>query len=434
MGLGITLKVMAGDKIDVFGKSYYFQNTSGTSGNSAVPVIDLLNAFLGSPASVGTVHGVTSTAINVPAGLTGINSMVTQQTTQSNASPNKPRAFINVVFFDEQFRTYTGGFAISMVGSNSVAKDHYSELQNLTAGKSGYVYIYCSNESPVNVFFDNLQVVHTRSALMEETHYYPFGLVMSGISSKAAGGMDNKKKYNGYELTTDFDVNINESFYRSHDPQLGRFWQLDPKPDEKTSLYSAMGNNPILQKDPLGDTIVAPIIISQKLMPDVYQNHLNYIKKHPDEALTIFGLTFLVFNYEPDKDKQDQNRAENKKANPVNNKDPKKEEDEVAPAATKEGGARGVRMAVPKTQNRSHGGQVGAAIKWLRFKDGDKFLTILIPDNSQNSKPQTQAAPVESPTPVLEKILNRLDKLAPKIPFIPIPESLTPSRTAPGLM
>lgn len=28
-GLGITLKVMAGDKIDVFGKSYYFQNTSG---------------------------------------------------------------------------------------------------------------------------------------------------------------------------------------------------------------------------------------------------------------------------------------------------------------------------------------------------------------------------------------------------------------------
>jgi hypothetical protein len=29
-GLGITLKVMAGDKIDVFGKSYYYQNTVGT--------------------------------------------------------------------------------------------------------------------------------------------------------------------------------------------------------------------------------------------------------------------------------------------------------------------------------------------------------------------------------------------------------------------
>lgn len=77
---------------------------------------------------------------------------------------------------------------------------------------------------------------------------------MAGISSKAAGGVENKKKYNGYELTTDFGINLNESFFRSHDPQLGRFWQLDPKPDERISLYSAMGNNPISLNDLLGDT------------------------------------------------------------------------------------------------------------------------------------------------------------------------------------
>jgi len=88
-------------------------------------------------------------------------------------------------------------------------------------------------------------------------HYYPFGLSMSGISSKAAqfGQPANKKKYNGYELTTDFDLNLHKSFYRSHDPQLGRFWQLDPKPADNISLYSAMSNNPIGFSDPLGDTI-----------------------------------------------------------------------------------------------------------------------------------------------------------------------------------
>ena len=77
---------------------------------------------------------------------------------------------------------------------------------------------------------------------------------MAGISSKAAGKTENKKKYDGYELNSDFDINIYESFYRSHDPQLGRFWQLDPKPNEEMSLYSAMSNNPILYSDPMGDT------------------------------------------------------------------------------------------------------------------------------------------------------------------------------------
>ena len=79
---------------------------------------------------------------------------------------------------------------------------------------------------------------------------------MAGISSKALsfGQPENKKKYQGYEFNSDFDLNLYESFYRTHDPQLGRFWQLDPKPNEFESLYAAMGNNPIRNFDFLGDT------------------------------------------------------------------------------------------------------------------------------------------------------------------------------------
>src|SRR5258708_28498164 len=71
---------------------------------------------------------------------------------------------------------------------------------NLVAPKNGYVYmyIYVSNESPVNVFFESLQVVHTRGPILEETHYYPFGLSMAGISSKVlkTNYAENKYKFN----------------------------------------------------------------------------------------------------------------------------------------------------------------------------------------------------------------------------------------------
>ena len=257
-GLGITLKVMAGDKIDVFGKSYYFTNTAGTSGNSTVPIIDLLTAFLSAPAAAATTAGhglITPAIINTPTGITGITNMATLQNSQSNTTPTKPRAFINVIFFDEQFKAFD--YRISMVGTNSVVKDHFTDLQNLLATKTGYVYIYCSNESPVNVYFDNLQVVQTRGPILSEDSYYPFGLQMSGLCSRAAGKLENRRKFNdGTELNTDFDLNLYETDFRSYDPQIGRFHQIDELTefDLDWSPYVYAHNNPILLNDPLGLT------------------------------------------------------------------------------------------------------------------------------------------------------------------------------------
>jgi RHS repeat-associated protein len=251
-GLGITLKVIAGDKIDVLGKSYYFQNSSGSGNNSNIPITDILNAFLNAPATATTtaVHGtVTAAAINTPAGIAGITNMMNQQGTQSNAAPSKPRAFINVIFFDEQFKAVD--YKISMVGNNSTVKDHYADLQNIAVPKNGFVYIYCSNESPVNVYFDNLQVVHTRGSILEESHYYPYGLKMDGISTKAFGNMKNPYQYQGDYNEYDNETGWNDFELRNYDAQIGRFIQQDPY-DQFASPYTGMGNDPINNVDPSG--------------------------------------------------------------------------------------------------------------------------------------------------------------------------------------
>jgi RHS repeat-associated protein len=78
---------------------------------------------------------------------------------------------------------------------------------------------------------------------------------MHGISSKAAGGVDNKKKYNGIEFENDLEINTYDAFFRELDPQTGRWWQIDPVTDgyESISPYASMYDNPITIMDPLGN-------------------------------------------------------------------------------------------------------------------------------------------------------------------------------------
>lgn len=91
---------------------------------------------------------------------------------------------------------------------------------------------------------------------------------MAGISSKALvfGEPENKKKYNGIEKEDALGIDVYDAQFRELDQQVGRWWQIDPKPDYAQSLYAAMGNNPIRFNDPLGDTLKV-YVIDQKDRP-----------------------------------------------------------------------------------------------------------------------------------------------------------------------
>ena len=256
-GLGILLKVMSGDKISIFGKSYHKKPGAGyTSGINALSVANIIDLFTSTPLISG--KGVTTGNITGASGFpTTIAGLLNNPPAQTGSLP---RAGINWLVLDEQFKYVSGGFdAVGDAGGSTSGTFKSHSLVGLNIPKNGYLYVWCSNESQYNVFFDNLQVIHDRGAILEETHYYPFGLVMQGISSKAAGSLENKWKWNaGSELNTDFDINLYETPLRSLDPQIGRWHQIDSKPDYSQSLYASMGNNPILFNDPMGDTLRFP--------------------------------------------------------------------------------------------------------------------------------------------------------------------------------
>jgi|GEM_PF-2048324 len=83
---------------------------------------------------------------------------------------------------------------------------------------------------------------------------------MAGISSKAAGKLENRFKYNdgteleNKEFSDGSGLELYSTDFRSYDPQIGRFHRMDPMADEfeRWSLFAFAFNNPILLNDPLG--------------------------------------------------------------------------------------------------------------------------------------------------------------------------------------
>jgi RHS repeat-associated protein len=89
-------------------------------------------------------------------------------------------------------------------------------------------------------------------------HYYPFGLTMAGISSKALnfGGPENKIRFQEQEFAhKEFSdgsgLEMYEFKYRMHDPQIGRFWQIDPLADKYVynSTYAFSENQVISYRE-----------------------------------------------------------------------------------------------------------------------------------------------------------------------------------------
>jgi RHS repeat-associated protein len=248
-------KVMAGDQMSAT-VQYFFESAPGNSTPLTTMLLNTLGQLLSTGSQVGGL--VKGNATAVTSQLSG-NPGFVNAVNPGQGGTNTPQAYLTMVFFDERFEPIAeadGGVVRQQVAQSVGSGGSTLGLGNIKAPRNGYVLVYVSNSSEQPVYFDNLQVGKVNGNILEENHYYSFGLRISGISSRRftdqyQGETKNGYLYQGAFAELDDDIGWQDFALRSYDAQIGRFMQMDPF-SQFASHYTGMGNDPVNMIDPSG--------------------------------------------------------------------------------------------------------------------------------------------------------------------------------------
>ncbi|EAY24864.1 putative cell wall-associated protein [Microscilla marina ATCC 23134] len=197
--------------------------------------------FLGTLTKPSQPSGETTHAENLRTLQVGLSFTPPNPSSQSSGLPN---AYLRYVLYDE---TGTKALQSGRVFVTTAAKTHWERLHfDYEVPANGVLQIYIANETEDEpVYFDDMVVEHTPQLIVQENHYYPFGLELEGLSKH--GKPEHRWKFTSVELVSDFDLQWYDYKYRkNYNSQVARFFSVDPIAEEYIYLtpYQHASNNP----------------------------------------------------------------------------------------------------------------------------------------------------------------------------------------------
>ncbi|WP_300601843.1 DUF6443 domain-containing protein [Niabella sp.] len=173
--------------------------------------------------------------------------------------------------------------------------DEEGRQRVLTA--TSFVYDYFLMDHLGNVRVMITDDVGLTDKVLEETHLYPFGLPMKGISIKnSMASLQNKEKtFQGQQLDDELGLNYYSFKYRNQDPQIGRFIQIDPLASEYVynSTYAFSENDPVNFIDLEGaEKGIVPYKRNNVNFVQLYRPLISGIKRSDGKTFTQTAIKF----------------------------------------------------------------------------------------------------------------------------------------------
>jgi RHS repeat-associated protein len=135
----------------------------------------------------------------------------------------------------------------------------FDGAERLEIKEAGYMYIYLSNENetPVEVFFDDFEVVHTKSPVVQSEEYYPFGLTFNSFTRE--NSVPSQNKYNGKEEQCELELRWLDYGARMYNSEIARWNGIDQMSDTYASFsnYAYVLGNPVANTDVNGKWTVS---------------------------------------------------------------------------------------------------------------------------------------------------------------------------------